>query len=511
MTNSGRTMPEQADNLLLNARALQRQGRRPEAIASYQQALALRPEFADAWYELGYLLKEEGCYEEALGAYSEALSRGVKQAEEVHLNCAVIYSDHLRRDDDAESELRVALTLAPDYVPALLNLGNLHEERGQRQDALACYDRILASAGGSDIRYQHLHFEALARSARLRPPSSIDDPLLDQLRQASADAIRHGHVVRANLLFATGAAYDRLDAFDASFDAFAKANRCLQRMSGRAYDRVHATQLTHAMIETFAVANPTERTDTPGTGATPVFICGMFRSGSTLIEQVLAAHPEVTPGGELDYLMRLAASRLAPFPQSMLVPDAEREAGFAAEYREHLARLFPMARAGSIITDKRPDNYLLIGFIKRLFPAAKIIHTIRHPMGNGLSIFQQYLNPKVAGYSCALMDIGHHYGEYRRLMAHWKALYPDSIFDFDYDAFVRAPKSALLPLFDFLGLDWDDRCLEFHQLRNTVKTGSFWQVRQPLHGNASERWRNYAAHLGPLQQALNDAGVDVGT
>jgi len=504
-------MPEQTKSLYQQARALHHQGRRSEAIAIYRQALALHPESADAWYELGYLLKEEGRYEDALEAYGEALSRDVVPAEEVHLNRAVIYSDHLRRDDEAESELRAALTLAPSYVPALLNLGNLNEERGQRQDALACYDRILASVGGSDTRHQHLYFEALARSARLRPPSRIDDPLFDQLKQASADANRHSPVVRANLLFATGVAYDRLDAFDASFDAFAKANRCLQRMTGRAYDRVHAKQLTNTMIETFASANPTNYIDTPETGATPVFICGMFRSGSTLIEQVLAAHPEVTPGGELDYLMRLAASRLAPFPQSMVVPDSEREAKFAAEYRDHLARLFPMARAGSIITDKRPDNYLLIGFIKRLFPTAKIIHTTRHPMGNGLSIFQQHLNPKVASYSCALMDIGQHYGEYRRLMAHWKALYPDSIFDFDYDAFVHAPRPVLMPLFDFLGLDWDERCLAFHNLRNTVKTGSFWQVRQPLHGNASERWRNYAAHLGPLRQALHDAGVDVET
>jgi hypothetical protein len=235
----------------------------------------------------------------------------------------------------------------------------------------------------------------------------------------------------------------------------------------------------------------------------------MFRSGSTLVEQVLGGHPRVTPGGELNFLLMLAAGRLAPFPQSMATVAPEREAGFAAEYRAHLASLFPQAGAGSIITDKRPDNYLLIGFIKRLFPAARIVHTTRHPMANGLSIFQQHLNPKVAGYSTDLSDIGHHYGEYRRLMAHWKALYPDSIFDFDYDAFVREPAPALQPLLEFLGLDWDARCLEFHQLRNTVKTGSYWQVRQPLHANASERWRHYDAHLGPLRSALRDAGIGI--
>lgn len=501
-------MSESIERQLQKASALHREGQRLEAIEVFRTALAARPEFAEGWYELGYLFKAEGRYDEALEAYGEAITQGVHRAEEAHLNRAVIYSDHLRRDDDAEHELKAALALEPHYIPALLNLGNLHEERGQRQDALVCYDHILERAASVETNYQDLRAEALARSARLRPPTSMDDPLLRQLRETSADAVRYGHKVRANVLFAMGNVCDRLDEFGHAFDAFAKANRCLLRMSGRSYDRGHATQLTDAMIEAFASASPVGPAPAPEAGVSPVFICGMFRSGSTLIEQVLGAHPRVTPGGELNFLLRLAASRLAPFPQSMATLDPQREAGFAAEYLAHLATLFPAAPAGSIITDKRPDNYLLIGFIKRLFPAAKIVHTTRHPMANGLSIFQQHLNPKVAGYSTDLSAIGHHYGEYRRLMGHWKTLYPDSIFDFDYDTFVRDPKPALQPLLDFLGLDWDERCLAFHQLRNTVKTGSYWQVRQPLHTGACERWRNYATYLDPLRTALRAVSVN---
>ncbi|MDZ4348766.1 MAG: sulfotransferase [Xanthomonadaceae bacterium] len=503
-------MTDDTERLIQQAEALDRQGRRAEAIEVFRQALATRPDSAEGWYELGYLLNREGSHEQALEAYDRALALGVKRPEEVRLNRAVIYSDHLRRDEDAERELKAALALDPSYVPALLNLGNLHEERGERESALVCYDLILANPRGDADPHQGLCCEALARSARLRPPVSIDDPVVLQLRHASADAVRHGHMVRANVLFALGSIYDRLGEFDLAFDAYAKANRCLLRMSGRSYDRNHASRLTDAMIETFATAAP-ETGDLgadPNAGATPVFICGMFRSGSTLIEQVLAGHPQVTPGGELDYLMRLAGSRLAPFPQSMAVRNTESEAALAREYRAHLARLFPMAGPGSIITDKRPDNYLLIGLIKRLFPEAKIIHTTRHPMGNGLSIFMQHLNPKVAGYSIDLGDIGHNFGEYRRLMAHWKALYPESILDFDYDAFVSDPTPALQRLVRFLGLDWDERCLEFYRLRNTVKTGSYWQVRQPLHNNASGHWRRYEAHLGPLRSALLHAGVD---
>lgn len=494
---------EQSKSLLDQAATLHRLGRPLEAIELFRQVLATYPESSEGWYELGYLLKAESKYEEALEAYGQALERGVRRPEEVHLNRGVIYSDHLRRDDDAERELRAALALAPDYLPAQLNLGNLYEERGERQQALDCYDSILAGADRKDHPDRDLCFEALARSAKLRPPTDVDDPLLSRLREAAAQS---SHVVRANLMFALGQAYDRLGEFDLAFDAFAKANRWLLRQSGRTYDRAHGSRLTDALIASFNSADISERPAVQ-TGAEPLFICGMYRSGSTLVEQVLAAHPQVTAGGEVDYLRRLATGRLAPFPASMATPDPARDAALAEDYLAHLAQLFPKASTSTYITDKRPDNFILIGLIKRLFPSAKIIHTTRNPLDNGLSVFMQHLHLQAVGYSADLGDIGHYYSQYRRLMAHWKALYPESIFEFDYDAFVSEPKPALERLLDFLGLPWDDRCLQFHQLGNTVKTASYWQVRQPLSSSASGRWRNYQTHLGPLRQALQEGCV----
>lgn len=500
-------MSAQTEALLSQAAELHRQGRRREAIGIFRQVLATRPESAEGWYELGYLLKAEGEYEEALEAYAQALTRNIKRPEEVRLNRAVIYSDHLRRDEDAERELKSALALAPDYVPALLNLGNLHEERGQRDDALACYERVLAMPDGKDRPHQDLRLEALARSANLRPPTHLDDPLFRRLHEAASAAGQNNKMVRANLLYALGRAYDKLGAYDAAFDAYAKGNRSLLRNSGRTYDRAHSARLTDAIIAAFPSAERSGTDAASQAGAVPVFICGMFRSGSTLTEQVLAAHPAVTPGGELNYLLRLAAGPLAPYPASMATHDPGRDRNLADGYRAHLARLFPDGIGGKYITDKRPDNFLLIGLIKRLFPDAKIIHTRRHPLDTGLSVFMQHLDLRVAGYSADLGDIGHYYGQYHRLMAHWRSLYGDSIFDFDYDDFVRAPTPALEQLLGFLGLDWDDRCLEFHRLGNTVKTASYWQIRQPLSDRASGRWLSYDKHLEPLRQALRDAGV----
>lgn len=498
-----------AAELMEQASTAHAQGRRAEAIELFRQVLDLLPESTEGWYELGYLLKAEGRFDEALDAYAQALARGIRRAEEVHLNRAVIYSDHLRRDVEAEAELKAALALAPGYESALLNLGNLHEERGQRDEALIYYDLLLATAGdpkdGSD---QGLRNEALARMVNLRPPASLDDPLLRQLSDASGLGVRQEPIVRANLLFALGRAHDKLGAFDAAFDAFAKANRSLLRLSGRTYDRVRAARLIDTIIETFQPGAATGTDATTGKGPSPLFICGMFRSGSTLVEQVLAGHPRITAGGELNYLLQLATGPLAPYPASMAVANPERDATLAADYRSHLAKLFPDAAEDSYITDKRPDNFLLISLIKRLFPAAKIINTRRNPLDNGLSIFMQHLDTRVLGYSSDLGDIGHYFSQYTRLMAHWKRLYADSIFDFDYDAFVGDPKAALLPLFDFLDLEWDEHCLEFHRLGNTVKTGSYWQVRRPLYGDASGRWRNYDRHLEPLRAALREAGIE---
>ena len=498
------------DPRLREASALHRQGRNQEAIALFRLALVATPQSAECWYEFGFLLKGQGAFEEALAAYEQALARGVDRPEEAHLNRAVIYSDHLRRDAEAEQELRAALALAPDYVPALLNLGNLNEERGERDAALACYDRLYAIPLAPGAPNHDLRYEALARSTHLRPPTGIDDPVFAQLNNAAAAITGQDGVVRANLQFAMGKAYDKLGAYDQAFDAFAKANRTLLRQSGRLYDRAQAERLTVAIIDAFPKADTTIDAAQTGPGPTPLFICGMFRSGSTLVEQVLAAHPRMTAGGELNFLRRLAATgSLAPYPASMKLPNPERERKLADDYRTHLAQLFPEADPSGYITDKRPDNFQLIGLIKCLFPAAKIVHSTRDPLDNGLSVFMQHLNPRVLSYACDLGDIGHYYGQYRRLMAHWKSLYPESIHDFDYEAFVAAPKPTLEPLFEFLGLEWDDRCLEFHRLGNTVKTASYWQVRRPLYGDASGRWRHYRKHLGPLVQALQDADVSV--
>lgn len=493
---------------LQQAAGLQRQGLHRQALPLLREVVMLAPAFAPGWEALGVGLKDCGQYAEAVDAFAHSLQLGHPRPHEILLHRAVLFADHLRRDDEALEALQRALELRPDYLPALLNLGNLHEQRGERSEALACYGRVLEQPDMAYGPHAALRGVALARSAVIAPAASLDEPGLHALQSAARNEA--DPMVRVHLHFALGHTLDRIGEAEAAFEAFALGNRGLQRVYGRRYDRRHERQLNDLLMQVFdsrTSADLAQADADAEPGPAPLFICGMFRSGSTLIEQVLAAHSGVVAGGEVDWLLRLAAERMAPFPASARLLDSARASALGREYRAELGRLFPHAPVDSYITDKRPDNFQIIGLIKRLLPTVKIIHTVRHPVDNGLSVFMQHMNTEVTPYATDLGDIGHYYGEYRRLMAHWKRLYPDDILDFDYDDFVREPETPLRRLLAFLDLPWEPACLEFHSVRNTVKTASYWQVRQPLYGNASGRWKRYLPQLGPLLDSLREADV----
>lgn len=486
--------------LLAAADQLLGRGSLGEAIRRYREALSAYPQMADGWFNLGYALRQQGEYPQALEAYAEALRRGARDAEQIHLNRAVILADCLRDDAAAERELRQALTISPSFEPAWLNLGNLYEERGLRSQALQCYERILS--GATESRHA---LEALARVAHLRPRDGPGDPILLSLRQAAETRKDIDDSLRANLYFALGQALDLLGEYASAFSAYSAAKFWAHRP--HPYQPIRAERETQALIDCFHAPTAAVAADQGG-GAEPLFICGMFRSGSTLLEQVLAGHPAVVAGGELDLLPRIVAHQLSPFPAAMSALDESGRRGLATEYLNGLRQRVQL-EPGLVryATDKRPDNYRLIGLIKHLFPRARILHTVRNPLDNALSVFTQHLNPRQFPYAGSLAGIGHHYGQYRRLMAHWQSLYPNDIHDFDYDAFVAQPEATLKSLLDFLGLPWREDCLRFHSRENTVKTASYWQVRQPLHANSSGRWRNYRGELAPLFEALRLAGV----
>jgi tetratricopeptide (TPR) repeat protein len=469
--------------MLRRASQLRRDGRVGEAIAAYQHLLAIKPDLPDSWYNLAWLQRQARAFEDALASYQRALDLDVGEPEEVHLNRAVIYADHLHDPQEAEREIHAALAKNAAYAPALLNLGNVREDLGDRSGARAAYQRALEAEPDNML--------ALARLAGLSHAPKLDPALAGRLRSALG---QRGTTAaeRADVGFAFANLLDASGHYDEAFDVARAANEASREASRATYDRKAQERLVDALIATFDA--PCQEAGPPG----PVFICGMFRSGSTLVEQMLGAHSSVVAAGELDLVPALV-SRIGGYPGTVKQADPVTIAQWRSFYLDGL-RTRP--EAGQIVTDKRPDNFLHIGLIKTLFPGAKIIHTHRDPLDNLLSLYFLHLDPGMA-YALELEDAAHWYRQYRRLMAHWKTLYPNDIFDLNYDVLVREPKPVIERLLVFLGLAWEDGMLEFHRRRAAVKTASVWQVRQPLHGRSSGRWRNYERELAAIKDLLD--------
>ena len=479
---------EPAEALMALASRLRAAGRAEAAAEAYRRLLAIRPDLPDSWFNLALMERQAGRFAAALAAYDEAVRRGVSGPEEAWLNRGVIHADDLGRPDLALEDLEAALAIAPDWLPALLNLGNLHEDMGQREAAADAYGRALAVAPGHPV--------AMARAAGLARLTGPDDVVIAGLRLAVS---RPGMDVadRAELGFALGRALDQVGAYDEAFAAYAAANAASRAIDpeGARYDRAGHERFIDSLIAAFpAPAAPAA--PVAGGEAGPVFICGLFRSGSTLVEQIMAGHSRVTGGGELGLVPGLARA-VAGYPQALAGAGPEVFGPLRDLYLGGLKTARPQA---DVVTDKRPDNFLHIGLIKAMFPNARIVHTVREPLDVILSNWFLHLDRSM-GHALDLGDLAHWHGQYVRLMRHWKALYPD-ILDLDYDALVVEPRPAIARLLGYCGLDWEAAVLDFHKAAAPVRTASVWQVREPLYRRSSGRWRNYERHLGAVKAAL---------
>jgi tetratricopeptide (TPR) repeat protein len=399
---------------------------------------------------------------------------------------AAILAD-LQRHAEARLALERSLALDPDFYPALYNLALLEEEEGNQPEARALLRRILARAPQDSAALARL-----AHGQRLVDPA---DPLPGELERALASA-RGNAFAAEELHYALGKLRDDLAQYAQAFSHYTEGNR-LSRQRVGPYDRAAQEQLVTALQQRFGepVLEPA------GAGAfAPVFVCGMFRSGSTLLEQMLAAHPAVTAGGELDFF----PSRV---PLAALTePIATELSALAAGYRQMLDATFPGAE---VVTNKRPDNFLYLGLILTLFPRARVLYTRRQPLDNCLSVYFQQLGPGFH-YANELLDIGHFYLQQQRLLEHWQRVFADNILVVEYEQLVTEPREQLAQVLDFLGLPWNEGCLNFSQVCNRVRTASVNQVREGLYTRSRERWRNYARQLSPLADYLQRCGLLAG-
>jgi tetratricopeptide (TPR) repeat protein len=395
------------------------------------------------------------------------------------------------RRDEAEIELRRVVVLEPGFASARVILGSLLAERG-------IFDEAAQQLTGA-IHDRPSAFQQLSSVKRM---TEADRPLVARMshlvQRPGIDTLTRLHVH-----FGLGKSYDDLGDYQRAIEHYDEANR-LRAQSSRLdraalvarYDNIIArfTALAEAP-QSFAPFNGPE-------GDLPVFIVGMPRSGTTLVEQILSSHPAVTAAGELTFWQQHERAEAG----SAIVADRATRSKAAAEYISKLRSLGPQALR---VTDKAPFNFESLGLLHFMFPNARIVHCRRHPIDNCLSIF--FTNfMKRQDYAWDRGDIAFFYRQYSRLMDAWRGVLPaDRFMEVEYETLVRDRETETRRLVSFIGLDWDDLCLAPERNRRSVKTASLWQARQPVYTTSTERWRRYKPWLGELSELAS--GFDGGT
>jgi tetratricopeptide (TPR) repeat protein len=437
-----------------------------------------------AWRLLGQCREQGLDWPGALTAYAEAcqLAPPSEAAPYLAHGVAACNTGH---PGEAEKDFRAALARDPGSGDARIWLADLAGQKGDFAEA----EQILRAA--------------LARDPDLYPAwrqlsgihsSTPDAALAEEIETVRARA--DGRAEAWQLDFALGRVRERLGDYDAAFAAYAQGNRLCPHPP---YDREGRIAATRNIVEHLdrdfvnrhsgAIANA---------DPSPVFVCGMPRSGTTLVETILASHPEVAAGGEQRYIhdrlqQMLGANTLHPGEQLRALPD-QTLADIARDWR---ASLSGPAAGRPRVTDKMPGNFGLLALVRLAFPDAPIVHVHRDARDTCFSCFATAL-PEVEIFS-TLAGIGHFYRLYECLMAHWRrTLGAERIIEVDYERLVREPEPEIRRLLAALGLAWDPRCLDFHKSARNVNTASVWQVRQPLYSTSIGRWRRFERHLDPL-------------
>ena len=307
---------------------------------------------------------------------------------------------------------------------------------------------------------------------------------------------------RATLHYELGRLYDRKNAFDAAFRHFTLGNEL--KGQSRRFDASEHAQYIDALIQTYnshfmsQAPRPTIRSQRP------VFIIGMPRSGTSVIEQILASHPAVHGGGELLTMNSIVKNlpdelgSLAPYPLCLTKLTQVNVDQLSQRYLDHLQTLSSDAVR---VTDKMPTNFLHLGLINILFPEARVIHCLRDPLDTCLSCYFQNFGPWDS-YTQDLRSLGAFYREYQRLMVHWRTVLDIAILDIQYEDLVADQEGVSRKMTAFCGLEWDERCLRFYDSKRAVSSASHDQVRQPIYRRSVGRWKNYRDYLGPLQEGL---------
>jgi tetratricopeptide (TPR) repeat protein len=460
--------------------ALSKLGQYKEAEGYFYQAIKVEPNFPDAYSNLGNALLMKGQYAEAEDSLRRALKLNPRLVEaRINLGLTLAFLGRLR---DAKAHFEKALKGEPRNADALFGVALVAKTEGHFDEANAMLSRAL--------QINPKMPNALAAQSSMRKMTSSDGAWLERAETLAASGI--APVDESELRFAIGKYYDDVEDFKRAFQNYKRANDLLKAIA-QPYDREAQARFVDIMIR---VHSPENIANTgPGSSASmkPVFVVGMPRSGTSLTEQIIASHPSARGAGELEFWSNAvyehgAALKSGPLGESTRIKLAEA----------YLRVLEAKSGDALRVVDKAPVNSAYLGIIHSVFPNARFIYMRRDPIDTCLSCYFQRFVLSL-NYTLDLSDLADYYRQHNRLIAHWRATLPrGTLLDVPYEGLVADQVGWTRRILDFIGLEWDERVLDYHLTNRAVVTASSWQVRQKIYVNSVHRWRNYEKFIGPL-------------
>lgn len=432
--------------------ALMTNGEQPEAIKAFETTIKLAPNFGPAYNNLGSLMEAAGKVSDAKAHYQVAIKIDCKNAQaQTNLASIMIAQGDL---EQAKKHLLAAIKARPDHIEAHHNLSGIKKYKKNDED-------------------------------------------LQILKQIAKDPSRLSPINQVRLYFVLGKAYADILDHDQAFQYYNQGNAKMR--SGLDYDETSAAAFNEALITVFDEEYVSGPQISDNNDPTPVFIVGMPRSGSTLVEQIIAGHSDVYAAGELTTLGTIIKSKVENFPHGLEALSDRELNSIGQDYLAEIKKVAPNAKR---IIDKMPGNYRFVGLISKILPGAHVIHTQRSAMDCCLSIYTRlFLEPLHYAYDMA--ELGRYYTLYQDLMKHWQAvLSEERMTDVKYEDVVVDLEGEARRLIKFIGLDWQEAVLEFHSQKGAVKTASAAQVRKPIYKTSIERWKPYEKNLEPLIKSL---------
>ena len=475
--------PDHAEAFNNIGNVLQEIGDHNQAIASYEKAILINKNYPEALNNMGMSLKETGKHSQSLEAFTRAIELNPNYAE-AHFNKGKLFhenADLVKAIDCYEK----AIEIKPNYPEAFNNIGNALQDGGEPGKASKAYEQAIAIKPDYAMALQHLS---------VLKTFSADDPQISQLEKLFS---KPGLVDsdKCYVSYALAKVHEDLGNWQEAYGYLKKGGALRKKalnytieQDERVFSSIKNTAESLAQQKLPAEVNESDNI--------PIFVLGMPRSGTTLIEQIVSCHSQVHGAGELDFLGDLGTDTIL----GGSITNAEPLAQIRDRYLQELNNL---SNGHKYVIDKHPQNFFYIGLIRKILPEAKIIHVTRSASATCWSNFKTYFSSNDLGYTCDLNDVVAYYNLYRDLMRFWGRLYGEEIYLLNYDLLVANQETETRNLLKFIGINWEEACLSPHQNTRVVQTASQQQVRQKVYAGSSEEWRKFEPFIEGAFDELN--------